>query len=179
MAVALPGLHQAEVRAEPVLHHIHLAAELARLLAFRHLGTITGGREEGRDARAARAAAFGQGALRDQVHLQFPGQHLPLELLVLAHVAADHLADLPRPQQQPQPEVVNACIVADAGETLHAPAHQCGDQVLGDAAQTEATYHQGHAIGDALERGVSATDRFVHGPNVNGPGEAGAVSGSP
>ena len=45
----------------------------------------------------ARADALGEGALRHQLDLDLRSEELPLELLVLAHVGGDHLADLPLP----------------------------------------------------------------------------------
>ena len=56
-----------------------------------------GGREEAADARAAGADALGEGALRVELDLELAREELALELLVLAHVAGDHLLDLPAP----------------------------------------------------------------------------------
>jgi hypothetical protein len=99
----------------------------------------------------ARADPLRQRALRVELDLELVGQELLLERRVLAHVAADHLADLSRLQQQAQPEVVHARVVRDAGEVLDAAVAQGDDEVLGNAAQAEPSHHDGHAVAeDAL-----------------------------
>ena len=64
-----------------------------------------------------------------------PAQELALELLVLADVGRDHLADLARPEQHADAEIVDAGVVADDGQSLGAARVQGGDQVFGNAAQ--------------------------------------------
>jgi hypothetical protein len=109
--------------------------------------------EEGGDARAARAHLLGQGALGRELQLQLACEVLALELLVLAHVAGDHLLDLARLQQLAQAEAVDARVVRRDGQVLDAAVAQRLDQGLGDAAQAEAADGHELAVGDhALER---------------------------
>ena len=102
------------------LHHVLLAVELADLLAVGHDGADAGLGEERRDAGAAGAQLLGQRALRREVELQFAGQVLALELLVLADVARDHLADLARREQLAEAEAVDARVVGDDRQVLDA-----------------------------------------------------------
>jgi hypothetical protein len=69
--------------------------------------------EERRDARAAGAQLLGQRALRREFELEFAGQVLALELLVLADVGRDHLLDLARREQLAEAEAVDARVVGD------------------------------------------------------------------
>jgi hypothetical protein len=58
-------------------------------------------------------------------------------------------------QHQPQPEVIDAGVVADGSDVLHALGDQRGDEVLRDAAQPEAAHAQRRTIGnvgDGLRR---------------------------
>jgi hypothetical protein len=111
--VGLPGLDQRNLGHERAFHHVAVAVELADLLAFGHQRADAGARVEGRDAGAAGAQPLGQRALGRELQLQLAGQVLALELLVLAHVAADHLLDLARVQQLAQAEAVDAGVVAE------------------------------------------------------------------
>src|SRR5690606_18552501 len=70
--------------------------------------------------------------------LQLSAQVLPLELLVLAHVGRDHLADLARFQQLAEAEAVDAGVVGNYRQLFCARVPQGGDQCLRDAAQAEA-----------------------------------------
>src|SRR5690606_26296399 len=121
--------------------------ELACLLALGHHRAVAGAGEEGRDPGAAGAQALGQGALGIELELEFAAQVLALELLVLADVGRDHLADLPSLEQLAEAEAVHARVVGDDGEVLHARIAQRGDQRLGDAAQAEAADREGLAVG--------------------------------
>src|SRR5690606_31450688 len=116
--VRLPCLDQCDVGDQRGLHDVVLAVELAGFLALRHNGAVAGRGEEGRDAGTAGAQALGQRALRVELQLQLAGQELPLELLVLAHVGGNHLADLPGFQQQAEAEAVDARVVGDGGQAL-------------------------------------------------------------
>jgi hypothetical protein len=90
--VGLPGLAQRHVGHQAALHHVGVAVELAQLLAFGHQRAHAGAGVEGRDAGAAGAQLLGQRALGREFQFELAGQVLALELLVLADVAADHLA---------------------------------------------------------------------------------------
>jgi hypothetical protein len=53
-------------------------------------------------------------SLRSQLHLQFAGEILLLEVLVLAHITGDHTLHLPSLQQLSQSEIVDTGVVRDA-----------------------------------------------------------------
>src|SRR4051812_30699752 len=133
--VGLPGLDQRDVRIERQLHHVLLAVELADLLAVCHDGAHARLGEERRDAGAAGAQLLGQRALRREVELEFAGQVLALEFLVLADVARDHLADLARLEQLAQAEAIDPRVVRDHRQILDAAVTQGVDQRLGNAAK--------------------------------------------
>ncbi|MNV64015.1 hypothetical protein D3C71_1566390 [compost metagenome] len=161
--VGLPGLDDGQVGDQAGFHHIVAAVEVAHFLAFGDQGADAGGGEEGGDARAACADAFGQGALGVELQLQLAGQILAFELLVLADVGRDHLGDLLGLQQLAQAEAVHACVVGDDGQSLDARGLQPGDQVLGNAAQAEAAGHDGHPVkGQALQRGRDVSVDLAH-----------------
>src|SRR5258707_6137005 len=73
-AVALPRLDEREIAAQAPLHHVHAAVELARLFAIRDHRAVAGGGVERGNARASRAEAFAQRALRIELDLQFAAQ---------------------------------------------------------------------------------------------------------
>jgi hypothetical protein len=90
--------------------------------------------------------AFGQRTLRVELDLQFPGQVLLHERLVLADIGTDHPADLARLQQHTQPDAVDAGIVGNHRQVAHAGFPDRLDQRTGNTAQPEATGHDGHAV---------------------------------
>src|SRR5688572_11485788 len=137
-AVAAPCGDKREVADDAALHHVHPAVELARLLPLGDDGAVAGGREERRDPRAARAHPFGESPLWCELHFELAGEKLALELRVLADVRRDHLADLPRLEEEAEAPVVDAGVVRDAGQSLHALLHQRVDQIFGNPAEPEA-----------------------------------------
>ena len=159
--VAAPGLHEGEIGVQGVFEQVHLAVELAAFLALAYLRAVAGRRVEGRDARAAGPAPLGQRALRNQLHFQLAGQQLALKLGVFAHVAGNHLTYLPGLKQQPDAKIIDAGVVADAGQVLRAPAQDFLDGVLGNAAEAEAAEHERHAVGEALQGRLGAAYCFV------------------
>jgi hypothetical protein len=84
--------------------------------------------------------------LRRQYQFQFARQHLALELLVLTHVAGDDFLHLPRLQQKPHAEIIDAGVVADDGQVLGAAVDQCLDEIFRDAAEAESACGNGHAV---------------------------------
>jgi len=161
--VGLVRLDQTHIGHQRAFHHIQLAIELARLLAFGHQRADTGLGEEGGNAGAASAQLFGQRALRREFELEFTGQVLALELLVLADVAGDHLLDLPCLQQLTEAETVDAGVVGDDAEVLDAAVAQRGDQRLGNAAEAEAADSQQLAVlDDAFQRLGGTGVHLVH-----------------
>ena len=146
--VAFPGLDEREVGAQRLLEHVALAVDHPRFLAFGDDRPVRGGREEAFDARAGGAHALGERALRHQFHFDLAAQELALEFLVLADVGRDHLSDLPRAQQDPRAEVVDAGVVADDREPAGAAGVERADQVFGNAAEAEPAHHDRRAVGD-------------------------------
>ena len=70
---------------------------------------------------------LGEGALRTELDLEFAGQELPLEFLVLADIGRDHLLHLPRAQQLAEPFIVDPGIVRGDGEVLDPAPDNCVD----------------------------------------------------
>src|SRR5439155_26722632 len=129
--VRLPALDDREVGADAAFEDELLAVERLDLLALGDLGADAGLGVEARDAGAAGAAALRQRALRAEFDLELAGEILPLELLVLAHVGGDHLADLAGPQELAEPLIVDAGIVRDHRQVLHPRLADRVDQPLG------------------------------------------------
>ncbi len=71
---------------------------------------------------------------------------MPLELLVLAHVARDHLLDLPGPQQLADALTIDPGIIRNKGQMLRSCLLDRVEQPLGHAAQTEAARCDRHAV---------------------------------
>ena len=159
--VALPGMDDGEVAEQPALHQVFVAVELAHFLAFGDQRADTGLGEEGRNTGAAGADALGQRALRIEFELQLAGEELLGEQLVLADIGRDHLLDLARLEQAGKPDAVDAGIVGDHREALHAGLADRVRQGLGDAAETEAAGHDHHAV---LEKAIEG--RFRVGVNL-------------
>src|SRR6185436_12621187 len=109
--VALPRLHEGEVRLERLLEDVPAPVDLAGLLPLGDHGPVARRREEAADPGPAGADPLGERALRDELDLELARERELLEVLVLAHVARDHLPDLARLEEDPDPEVVDAGVV--------------------------------------------------------------------
>ena len=94
------------------------AVELALLLALSDDGADPGRGEEGRDARATRADALGQGALRDQLHVDGTLGVLLLDVGVAAHERALPGANLAVMEEHREPLPLVTAVVADDGQPL-------------------------------------------------------------
>src|SRR5262245_64302545 len=92
------------------------AADRTRFLAFGDGRPISGRRKETTNPGAASANPLGEGALRDQLHLQLAAEELALEFLVFPDVGRHHLADLAVPEEQADSEIVNDGVVTVAVE---------------------------------------------------------------
>ena len=132
---------------EGPFHHIVPAVELPRLFPLGDLRAVTRRGKEGRDAGAAGANAFGEGPLRIELDGQLAGEILPHELLVLANVGADHLADLPRVRaaRRGRRRRCRHCSRSTVRFFTPAIADRL-DERRGNPAQAEATRHDGHSI---------------------------------
>src|SRR3569623_1925691 len=161
-AIAFPGFDEGEVRGQRRLKDGVPAIPHAGLLAFGDLRAVAGGRVEGGNAGAPGADALGQRAWRAERDVQGARQKLPLEGLVLAHVAGGDLLHLAGVQQQAQSLAVDAAVVRDDRDPLHAAPVKRRDQVLGDAAQAEAAGHQRHAVLDVGDGFIGGGDGLVH-----------------
>ena len=163
--VRLPALDDAEIGANAAFEDIFLAVEGLHLLALGHQRADAGLGVEAGDARPARAAAFGERPLRAEFHLKLAAEILPLELLVLADIAGDHLLHLLRAQQLAEPLAVDSGIVAGDGQVLDARCLDRVDQPFGDAAQAEAARADRHAVvQQAFERRRRIGIELVHRP---------------
>ena len=109
-----------------------------------------------------------------------PARYCWANSLVLADIGRDHLLDLPRLEQQAEAGAVDAGIVGDDGEVLHAGVADRLDQRLRDAAQAEAAGHDQHAVLEhAGERRLCVGIDFLHALPALGPEiatDAGAAS---
>ncbi|KTR86391.1 hypothetical protein NS220_18290 [Microbacterium testaceum] len=174
VAVALPGVDEREVGGDGLFEH-----ELARLavhvedthvlrggsdrdaagavIALRQpaLGDLRADarlRVEGGDPRSSGTELLGEGPLRGQLELEFTGEELPLELLVLAHVRRGHLADATGTQQDAEPPVVDAAVVRHHREVARALGEERLDEGDGIAGETEAADGERRAVGDVRDR---------------------------
>ena len=135
-----------EIGEQPALHEVFLAVEFLHFLAFGDQGADAGLGVEGRNAGAAGADALGQRALRIEFEFQLAGEVLLGEQFVLADIGRDHLLDLPGLEQAAQPDAVDAGVVGNHRQVLHAGVADRVGQGLGDAAQAEAAGHDHHAV---------------------------------
>src|ERR1051326_1509545 len=71
-------------------------------------------------------------------------------------------ADLSGLEELPQPKIVDARIVGNRGEILHALADQGIDQVSRDAAQPEASDHHHCSVLHIADGLISAGNDFIH-----------------
>jgi hypothetical protein len=110
--------------------------------------------EEGRDAGAAGADAFGQGALRVELKLQLAREVEFLEEFVLADIGRDHLLDLAALQQHAEAKAVDPAVVGDHRQPLGPALADRRDQVFRDTAEAKAPGHDGHAIEQPPRQGV-------------------------
>src|SRR6185437_1305959 len=102
-----------------------------------------------------------ESSLRRELDLELAAQELPLELLVLAHVRRRHPADAPGAEQQPEPPVIDAAVVADDREAARALLEKRRDQLHRIAAQPEAADRDGVAVTDVRDRVGCTADAFV------------------
>ena len=106
------ALDEREVGFERHLQHVVAAVELAvSLPSAINVPTPVGVKKPAMPAPPARIRSEKVPCGTSSTSISFC-QELPLELLVLADVGRDHLAHLPRLEQQPDAEAVDAGVVA-------------------------------------------------------------------
>ena len=127
------------------------------------LRPVGGRREKGGDPGAPGAKPLGERALGNEIDFELTGEGHGLEDLVFADVGRDHLFDLLVLEQIADPEVGHAGVVADAGKVARPLVPEGQDEILGDAAQTEAGQHDGGAIRDVPNSLCGILDDLVHG----------------
>jgi hypothetical protein len=98
------------------------------------------------DPCPTRAHALGQGALGAELHFQLACEILAFELLVLADVGRDHLADLLGAQQLADALGVDAGVVAGESQVLDPAVTHRIEQPLWQAAQAETAARDQQAI---------------------------------
>src|SRR5262245_45545687 len=162
-AIAFPGVNEREVGTDRSLEHMVFAVDQSGLFPFGDDRTEGGRREESANAGAAGANPLGKGPLRDELDLEFAGQILSLELLVLADVGRNHSPDLSRPQQNADAEIVDAGVVADDGQIAGATRVQRLNEVLWNAAQTKAAHQNRCAVRHQRHIVFRTGQHFVHG----------------
>src|SRR6266446_1066857 len=161
-AVAFPPLDERKVTAQAALHHVPAPIEFAGFFSFRDHRAVARGCVERGNAGASGAQALAQRSLRIQFHLQFTAKDELLEEFVFPDVSRNHLLDLALLQQHANAEIVDSRVVADDGEILRAFPANGGDQVLWNAAESEAAHKNRCAIADFFNSHVSRGDAFVH-----------------
>ena len=161
--IGLPRMDDGNIGHKTALHDEGLAVELAQVLALGDDRANAGPGEKGRYARATRADALGQGALRSEFELEFTGQKLLREELVLANIGRDHLPDLARLEQDAEADAVDARIVGNDRQVFHARFADREDQRFRNAAEAEDAGHDGHAVFQKTrQRGCRVRINFPH-----------------
>jgi hypothetical protein len=166
--VARPSVDERDVGEEAGLHHVGLVVEVADFLALGDNGADARAGEEGGDAGAPGADAFGERALRIEFELELAREVETGENLVLANVARDHLLDLAGLEQDAEADPVDAGVVGNERQIPRARLAHRLDQRLGHPGEAEAARHQGHSILDLPgERLVGAGVDFSHDTSVS------------
>ena len=156
-------MHDREVGEEPAFHHVLMAVELAHFFSLGDHSSNTRLRVEGRDARAPCSNPFGQRALGVELHGEVSVEKLLREELVLAHVGRDHLLDLTRLEHHAEADSVDACVVGDHREVLHAGFRNRFDQGFGNSAEPKAAGHQRHAVTEQPVEGCRRVRKYLLG----------------
>ena len=161
--IRLPALDDREIGADAAFEDIVLAVEVFHFLALGNQRADAGLGVETGNASAARAAALRQGPLRAELDLQFAGQILPLEFLILADIRTDHLLDLAGAQQLAEALAIDPGIVARNCQVFGSGIADRVDQALGDAAQPKAARANRHPVMEQpFESGGGVGIEFAH-----------------
>ena len=155
----LRNLHRAQNRQianDAAFQDIGLSIEIACFLAFRNNGADAGFGLESGNARAARAHAFRQSALRIEFDFQFAGQKQFGEKLVFADVRGKHLLDLPLLHQFSETETIHARIVADQSQSGNACEVDRLNAMFWDSAKTETACGDRHVVFQKTRQSLNA-----------------------
>src|SRR3546814_4750460 len=116
-------------------------------------------RSADRNTRPACSATLCKRTLRAEFEFEFAGEILALELLVLADVGGDHLPDLTRAEQPPQPDSVDAGIVRHAGKVGDPKPFNRPDQGFAKPAKAEAADEKRLQVLQNVEQRIDGIDR--------------------
>ena len=166
-AIRLPCLDQCDIARQRIFQQTQPAADLARLAAFREQRVGAGGRVEAGDARAGRADAFGQRALRHDLHLQVATLEQPAGEARRAHEAADQPAHAAERQQSLDRAAIASAGDSHDGQIARALRDQAVEQRCGNADIAEASEQDSRAIGNASHGiGHGMHELVDHGASV-------------
>ena len=146
--ITLRGLHEGQVRLDAPFKNIRVPIELTSFLPVCNDSAHAGSGKEAGNAGSAGAEPFGKCPLWRELQFEFISHELAFELGILAHVGTDHLPDLSSLQKEAQAPVINTSVVRDDREVTRSRIPERNDQLLRDAAESEATYRDGHAVLD-------------------------------
>lgn len=182
VAIALPGVDKSKVRGQGLLKdkvgtvegahllgrrrflNIPVGVVLLRQPAFGHLGAHAGFGIKSGDPGAAGTQLLRQGSLRGEDHLQFTGEVLAGELLVLPHVGTDGSPDAAVLEEDAKAPVVHAAVVADRLQSSGALLMQGVYQRNRNSAQSEPADGQRGTVRDVLHRFRGAGNNLVNHP---------------
>src|SRR5438445_13886871 len=165
--VALPHLHERKLGRDAGFEYVFLAVKNFGFLALSQVGAETGACVESRDPRATRTQPLRERALGNELEFKFTRQHLTLELLVLANVRGQDFFHLPCGEQNSHSETIDASVVANNGQALHAVVAQRRDQIFRNAAQPEPARSDRHVVlKQAVKRGGGVRINFVHAEEI-------------
>jgi hypothetical protein len=163
LGVTHPGVNDRKVGDDPAFQNIARAVDFALLLALCDQSAGSGAGEKCRDAGAARADALGQGTLRIEFDLEFAGQVLLREGLVLPDIGRDHFLDLPGVEKEAETDAIDPRIVRDHRQILDPRLADGQNQGLRDTAKSEPPGHDQHAVPQqAGERCLGVGIDLVH-----------------
>jgi len=120
VCVAPPGLYEGKITMKGLFKKIYAPLKLALLAALSPSSAYPGRSIESRDPSASRTHSLGKSALRAEFYIELTGKELPLELLVLTHVGADHLLHLASLQEDPKAALIGTRVITHKGDVARA-----------------------------------------------------------
>ena len=122
--ICFGGFDECEITEESGFHNVvsGFAAvgcvEGAEFFAFGDDGTDSGSGEECWDSSSPSSYAFGERALGVELDFELVAEVLACELVVLTNLGGDHFFDLFGGEEEPEPPVIDAGIIGDAGDVF-------------------------------------------------------------